>query len=172
MVAVLVAGCTPTRAHPASVAEPTRSEQAAVAAGGACRLLDYDVVDRILGVRFEVAAASQSANSFSCVLQVRTASYPDLILTVTPTKVDVKAFRASVMPKGAATVAQLGKVGYSSPAPALDGAGPGMEVGWLAGNSRLIVLRYHLAPGAAPEATTAVTPRLVQLAIELDTSSL
>lgn len=173
VAAVLVAGCSRAGAHPkaAAAAEPTRSRPPAGAAGGACQLLDYDLVARILGVTFDVAAASQNASTFSCVLQARGASYPDLVLTVTPTKVNQKAFRTAVMPKGATAVADLGKVGYSAPAPPLGAAGPGVEVGWLSVNGRLIVLRYRLPSGAAPEMVAALTPKLVLLAMEVDAGS-
>jgi hypothetical protein len=167
-VAALLGGCTEADSdHPRPAV--TRSAAPAAAAGGACRLLDYAVVAQTLGATFDVAAASQSGSSVSCVLQTRTASYPDLELTVAPTKADVKAFRTAVMPKGAATVPGLGRIGYSAAAPPLDAAGPGVEVSWLTGNGKLLLLRYRLAGDAAPELATAATPKLVQLALQLDT---
>jgi hypothetical protein len=170
IAAVLLVGCTP--ATPAAQPAPTRSAAPASAAGGACHLLDYDVVGKILGTPFDVAAASQSGTTFTCVLRTRAASYPDLILAVTPTKLDAAAYRTSVLPKGATAVADLGKVGYSTLTSPGDLAGPGVEVGWLAGNGRLIVLRYRLATNAAAELAAAARPKVVALAMEIDISSL
>src|SRR6266511_2361922 len=160
VVALLSAGCTRPDPKPAALAQPTRSAVPAGSVGGACHLLDYDVVAKFLVLTFEVAAASQSATTFSCVLRTRAASYPDLALTVTPTKADDKVFRTTVMPDGATPVAELGKVAYSVPAEAGDGAGPGVEVGWLTGDRRLIVLRCRLAGGTATEMATGLTPKL------------
>ncbi len=172
VVALLAAGCTRPEPKPAALAQPTRSAVPAGSVGGACHLLDYDVVAKFLGLTFEVAAASQSATTFSCVLRTRAASYPDLVLTVTPTKADDKVFRSTIMPKGATAVAELGKVAYSAPTRPEDSAGPGVEIGWLTGDRRLIMLRCHLAPGTASELAARLTPKLVSLAVEIDVSSL
>ena len=34
----------------------------AAVAGGACQLLDYDVVDKTIGIRFDIAGAGDQAN--------------------------------------------------------------------------------------------------------------
>ncbi len=161
-----LAGCANGRHSAAATAAPTRWP--AGVAGGACQLLDFDVVAAAVGVSFDVAAAAQQGGTYTCVLQQQQSSFPDLTLAVTPTAADVSTFRGTVTPKGAATVSDLGRAGYSTTVPASGGAGPAIEVGWLAGNARLLVLRYRLAPGADPAPLAALTPKVVELARKVD----
>ena len=53
-----------------------------------------------------------------------------------------------------------------------DATGPGAEVGWLAGNKRIIQLSVHLAPGTADDKSAELLPKLVDLAKLIDLSSL
>jgi hypothetical protein len=81
-------------------------------------------------------------------------------------------FSTTVVPKGSAPVTDLGKAGYSRTlTAAATGAGPGAEVGWLSGNQRLMILRYRLPPGTAPADATALVPKLVTLARQIDQAS-
>ena len=171
LVGALAAGCSgdanadsggPT--HPSG----TQTRQPAALSGGACQLLDYDVIEAITGVRFAVAAAATSAATFTCVLQPDGAGLPDLSLAVTATEADMSVFRSTVIPKGATTIEDLGKVGYRTGVPASAAAGPGVEVGWLSGNQRLMVLRYHSATGTAQGDVDALAPKLVDLAKKID----
>jgi len=158
---------TPISAHPA----PSPTREPAEAAGGACQLLSFDQVTANLGADFGVAAASNVGETYTCVLRRVDAPLPDLSLAVTPTVADPTVFSASVTPKGAAVVGDLGKLGYSRPVPAAAGAGPGAEVGWLSANQRLMTLRYRSAPGTAAAELTALIPGLVALAKKTDQMS-
>jgi hypothetical protein len=151
---------------PAQAASPTRPP--AALAGGACQLLDYDIVESELGVRFALAAAAVNAATFTCVLQPAGADEPDLTLAVTATLADESVFRASVVPKGATVLSNVGKIGYQTGVPAAAGVGPGLEIGWLSANQRLMVLRYHAAEGTAAADVNALLPKLGELARKID----
>jgi hypothetical protein len=128
----------------------------------------YDVVDAELGTRFAIAASAVSGATFTCALRPADAGEPDLSLAVTATEADQSVFRATVVPKGATVIQDLGKVGYQTGVPAAGGAGPGIEVGWLSGNQRLMVLRYRGAAGTAVPDVNALLPKLVELARKVD----
>jgi uncharacterized protein YfiM (DUF2279 family) len=144
----------------------------AAAAGGACQLLDWDMIKTSLGLTFSVAAAGQQGATYTCVAQGNGASRPDLMLAVTATKADASVYTATVQPKGAAAVAGIGKVGFGLTLPADADAGPGVEVGWLAGNGRIIDLRLHLEKKSTPQQAQSALPELVDLAKKVDLSSL
>lgn len=147
---------------------PTR--RPAALAGGACQVLDYGVVEQALDVSFEVAATGQQDATATCVLRKAGASVPDLTLAVTPTTVDPTIFRNSVVPKGAAVLTGLGKVAYQAGIPAApdSGRGPGVEVGWLSGNNRILVLRCTLPADASAQTATELPNRMVELARKVD----
>ena len=144
----------------------------AAAAGGACQLLDWDMIKAALGLTFAVAAAAQQGNTFTCVTQGRGASLPDLMLAVTATTADASVYTATVQPKGATAIPGVGKVAFGLITPAAADAGPGVEVGWLAGNSRIIDLRLRLAGKATPADAQAALAKMVDLAKKVDLSSL
>jgi hypothetical protein len=128
-----------------------------------------------LGLTFVVAAAAQQGDTYTCVTQGRGASLPDLMLAVTATTVDASVYTSTVQPKGAAPVAGVGKVAFSlitSAAAATEPVGWTVEIGWLAGNSRIIDLRLRLPKGEPPANATARLPKLVDLAKKVDLSSL
>jgi hypothetical protein len=152
-----------------SAPAPTRAP--AGAAGGACYLLEYDVVEQAVGTSFDVAAAGAAGGTFTCVLQTRSGSFPDLTLAVTAVDVDAGAFMQTVAPKGSVAVTGLGKAGYSAVMPAGGGAGPGVEIGWISGNDRLVVLRYRCRPDAPAVDVGATTAKLVALAKKIDQTS-
>ncbi|OLB82105.1 MAG: hypothetical protein AUI14_01210 [Actinobacteria bacterium 13_2_20CM_2_71_6] len=171
-----VAGCaasaagsprTATSARPA----PVSTREPAEAAGGACQLLNYEQVTAAIEVDFDVAGASTSGDTYTCVLRRVDGALPDLSLAVSPTLADTTVFSTSVTPKGAVVVGDLGKLGYSRPLPAASGTGPGAEIGWLSGNQRLMILRYRTPPGTAPTDATALIPKLIALAKKVDQAS-
>lgn len=167
-VLVLLSGCDDAGAHPG----PAASTAPAAAAGGACQLLDFPVVNAKLGLDLAVAAAATQDNTFTCVLQPSGGATPDLILSVTATTIGPDIYASAVQPKGTAPVEGLGAAAYQLTTPATDTAGPGAEVGWLAGNKRIIQLSVHLTHGAADTAGTDLLPKLVSLAKLIDLSSL
>ena len=163
---VFVAGCSAGATARPPTPSPTR--EPAGAAGGACLHLDYDVIESTLGAVFDVAAKGDSAGTSTCVLQRDGASLPDLTLAVTRSSADPTVFKAVVMPKGAASVAELGRQAYSVPVAATAEAGPGVEVGWLSGNARLMVMRYRFPIGTDDATAAAFTPKLVELTRKID----
>jgi hypothetical protein len=168
-----VAGCTsaaagaPRTGHAPS--DPGRLP--AEYAGGACQLMNFDLVKASLGVDFDVAGAGNVDDSYTCVLQKVKAPLPDLTLSVTPTVADTGLFHDKVIPKGATVLSELGKLGYSRTLPGSGGAGPVAEVGWLSGNGRLMVLRYRGASGTSAGDVSALVPKLVDLAKKVDQAS-
>ncbi|WP_433614216.1 hypothetical protein ACQP2P_07740 [Dactylosporangium sp. CA-139114] len=180
--AALVAGCDDAGASP--VAPPPTAP--AAAAGGACQLLDFGMVNAKLGLNLSVAAGASMDNSFSCVLQTAAGSYPDLVLSVTTTTIGADVFSSAIAPKDGQAVPGLGLVAYQRPTPAAEKSGadaeksgpgaeksgPGVEVGWLAGNKRIIKLALRLAPEAGDEQAAADMPKMVELAKLIDLSSL
>lgn len=154
-----------TPSVPSSAAPPSP----AALAGGACLLMDYATVRQDLGVAFTVAAAADTSGSYTCLLRTTAAGLPDLVLAITSTDLSAAEFTSDVQPKGAAVVTGLGKVGYVQQLPAASGAGPAIEVGWLSGNDRLIMLRYTSPTGTNPAAlaSTLTTP-MVTLARHVD----
>lgn len=168
------AACTDqsASANRAAPAPKPVSVAPAAAAGGACQLLDWDMIKASLGLTFAVAAAGQQGNTFTCVTQGPGTSLPDLMLAVTATTADASVYTSTIQPKGATAVPGVGKVAYSLLTPAAADAGPGIEVGWLAGNSRIIDLRLRLAKKATPPDVQAALPKMVDLAKKVDLSSL
>jgi hypothetical protein len=158
LVLLAAGGCARAAAEPPRPVAPVATQWPASVAGGACQLLDYDGIEKALGVRFDVAAASRQGDTYTCVVQHSEASRPDLMLSVTRTTADPAIFRGTMVPKGAKSLTGLGKAAYGAKV-----AGPGVEVGWLSGDSRLITLRYTGKP-IAVEA-------LVALAKKVDKSS-
>ncbi|GAB3802027.1 hypothetical protein [Micromonospora zhanjiangensis] len=169
LLLVSLSGCDKDAAASTPIADPAPAvvEIPARAAGGACRLLDFAVVEQHTGTRFDVAAASESAGSQSCVLRTEDEPQPALMLAVTRTAVDASIYRTSVVPKGATTVSGLGKAAYRTvPKPAA-GRGVGVEIGWLAAGGRMVCLRFTF-PAGRDEAADGFAPKLLALAKQVD----
>jgi hypothetical protein len=181
---VALAACTPAAAgRPASIPSgatpsvaPTPSGHLgppppAAYAGGACLLLDYKEIKATLGVDFNVSAAADTSGTYSCVVQNSDAELPDLVLSITATDLSAAEFTKDVQPAKAKAVPKLGLVGYEIPVAAASGAGPGVEVGWLSGNNRLMVLRYICPPGTPAADVTALLAKMADLAHQVDSTS-
>jgi hypothetical protein len=164
----LLAGCDNAGASPSATAATAQAADG----GGACRLLDFGMVNAKLGLNLSVAAGAQQDNTFSCVLQAAGASYPDLVLSVTATTIGPEVFGTMIQPKDATAVPGLGVTGYQMQTPPAEKAGPGVEVGWLAGNKRIIQLSLRLAPGTPDQKAADTMPKVVELAKLIDLSSL
>ncbi|OON31459.1 MULTISPECIES: hypothetical protein [unclassified Micromonospora] len=172
--ALLVTGCGAEAAEPVAVPRgtPVAVDVPAASSGGACRLLDFAVVEEHTGERFDVAAASTRDDTRTCVLRAKRALLPELALTVTDTSIDVADFTADVQPAGARKVSRLGQVAYRRTGAATKGQGPVAEVGWLAAEDRLAVLRWTLPKDAERAAAEEVAGKLVALAGTVDTRAL
>jgi len=167
-----VTGCTSSvSGAPRAGHSATPYRQPAEYAGGACQLMNFDLVNGALGSDFEAAGAGNAVDTYTCVLQRVDAQLPDLSLAVTPTMADTSIFHDKVVPKGATVISDLGKLGYTRTLPASGGAGPGAEVGWLSGNQRLMVLKYRSKSGTASGDVSGLLPKLVDLAKKVDQAS-
>ena len=166
------AGCAtepePAQAEAKMRPAPVRPTWPASAAGGACRLLDYAVIEKTMGVRFDVAASRHQAKTETCVVQAEARSLPDLSLAVTVTTADVEIFREEVAPAGSSAVKGLGAAAYKTTLAPTKSAGAILEVGWLSKSKRLMTLRYTTAVGGDKKSATALTPKLVALAKLVD----
>jgi hypothetical protein len=166
-----IAGCTEAAAQTPQPVSPVATQWPASAAGDACQLLDYDVIEQMIGVRFDVAAASRQGGTHTCVVQESKADHPDLALTVSTTTADAATFTSAIVPKTAKVIKGLGVSAYQVTVAPGQGQGPGVEVGWISGDSRLITLRYTFPPVADPGAVSAMPAKLVALAKKVDLTS-
>jgi len=168
LIALGVGGCSED-----ATADPTQgSRWPAAAAGGACQLLDYETVAEQTGTRFDTAGAATKDETFTCALTQAGRDYPDLTLAVTATIADQVIFTATVTPSGATAVKGLGTIAYrvgiaaSTKTPVK--SGPGVEIGWLSANGRLMIMRYTSATGTTAGQIDDLTPKLVALADLID----
>lgn len=170
---LLVSGCDESAAatQNAPLPIPPVVKLPASSGGGACRVLDYPVIEQVTGTLFDVSASTVQGKTNTCVLQSEQASRPDLALSVTPTTADSAVF-ADEMPSGGQSVKGLGKAAYRLTLAAGKDYGAGVEVSWLTGNGRMITLRYTFPAGQGRPAADAFAAKLVTLAKQLDTSSL
>jgi hypothetical protein len=141
----------------------------ASAAGGACILLDYPLIEKHLGVRFDIAAADQAEDTSTCVVQSQGATRPDLVLSVVErTSADAYLFLKEVKPAKGKRVTGLGKAAYKLVSgPAAD-RGPTVEVGWLTFGKQLMTLRFTYAEPAPADKAEQFAGRLIALADAID----
>ncbi|MEV4413909.1 hypothetical protein [Catellatospora sp. NPDC049609] len=160
----LLAGCSGAGAQ-AHQEPPVVSSPSPPALTGACLLLDFPRIEQHLGTGLSISGAATHQKTHTCVARSTTADLPELSLSVTPTKADVAVFREAMLPDGAKAVTGLGKVAYQQTRPAAKGRGPYVEVGWLAGNARLLLLKVTMPVGGD---AAALAPEVVELAKEID----
>jgi len=173
-VAALLAltGCTAKRATVVIPSEPPIVQQPAASAGGACILWDYPFIQQKIGVTFTVAAAGESDDTSTCVVQTATGDYPDLALAVVEsTTADGKLFLSTLKPKAASAVTGLGKAGYRLVTPASADRGPAIEIGWLSEAAQLQTLKFTFAAGASQASVNDMSAKLLVLAKAMDTTN-
>ncbi|MDG4808525.1 hypothetical protein O7634_17380 [Micromonospora sp. WMMD1120] len=173
LAGLLVSGCS-AEAEPPRVPPPVPPavQAAAASSGGACRLLDFGVIEQVTKVRFDVAAASEQGDTHSCVVRAAGATLPELTLSVSETTIDKATFAADVVPDRAAKVTGLGQQAYQRTTASASGRGPGAEVGWLAADGRLATLGWTAARGSERAAVEKLTGSLTALAKKVDTRAL
>ncbi|MEU1590072.1 hypothetical protein [Micromonospora sp. NPDC005710] len=173
LAGLLVSGCA-DEAEPVAVPPPVPIvvDVAAASSGGACRLLDFSVIEQAVKVRFDVAAASEKGDTHTCVVRAAGATLPELTLTVTETTIDKASFGADIVPDKAAKVTGLGQQAYQRTTAAASGRGPVAEVGWLAVDGRLATVSWTAARGSERSAVEKLTGGLVALAKKVDTRAL
>jgi hypothetical protein len=167
-----LSGCGEAAATARPAPAPVVVDLPAASAGGACALLDYAVIERATGARFDVSAASRHRQTYSCVLRTEEADHPDLALSVTETSADASVFKADVVPSGGQTVTGLGKAAYRQTVSPGKNVGAAVEVGWLSADGRLVSLRYTFAAGQDRAVADAFATKLIALAKKIDTGKL
>jgi hypothetical protein len=167
--AVLVLGLSACTSDELPAPKTAPQVRPAALAGGACLLIEFATLERILGEHYTIAASAKKDATNTCVVRTEGAPAPEVALSVTPSKVDAAVFNDVVKPKGSTPVAGVGRAAYQQVTAAKAPDGPLLEIGWLTGDARLLFLRWTLAPGA--DAAQAA-PKLVALAKELDKSSI
>ncbi|MFY1633122.1 hypothetical protein ACN27F_07495 [Solwaraspora sp. WMMB335] len=135
-------------------------------AGGACAMLDYDVIEEKVGFRFEVAAASSSGKTQSCILRPAAEPLPDLVVSISETRASASVFANDVAPVGAKEIKDLGKAAYWVPIkPDPDtGYGAALEVNWITGDPKLMSVRWTFAVGDDELSAVELAPKMVDLA--------
>lgn len=138
----------------------------AAEAGGVCTVFDYDVVEQIVGFRFEVAAASTHDKTRSCLLRPAQEPLPDLMLSISDTKASASVFADDVAPVGAKEIPDFAKAAYWIPIkPDPDtGYGAGLEVNWITADPTQLSLRWTFAPGDDEQSAVELAPKMVELA--------
>lgn len=163
----LTAACDDGSANAADTPAPAAPKPLAEV-GGACVLLDYSLIKNLLGVDLGRAAAGKQGAAQSCAVQPTTGAYPDLVLSVTKSGINEAAFTGTVQPNGAIALPQLGRAAYIVAILPVNGAGPGVEVGWLSANGQLLMLRYRLDPSKPTDALAETSNQVVLMAKEID----
>jgi hypothetical protein len=141
--------------------------------GRACQVIEFDVVESVLGVRFDTAGGAKVDETYTCVLGQAGKPFPDLTLAMSATAADELIFRATLTPSGSTVVPELGRAAYQvslAPVSASDGtaSGPGQEVAWLSASSRLLTLRYFHATGGSETDVAELGAKLVTLAKQVE----
>ncbi|SDT77988.1 hypothetical protein [Actinoplanes derwentensis] len=170
-----VSGCTADN-ETAAIVEPAPSESAveipAAAAGGACILWDYDLIQQTVGIRFEVAASDQVDDTSSCVVQKTDEPWPDLSLSVVETtKANAEVFLEERMPAKAAKLKGLGRAGYRAYGQPAGEHGISTEIGWLSEAKQLQTLRLTFPKGTPAAEVKKFDAGLLDLAKALSTTN-
>jgi hypothetical protein len=166
-------GCGKLRsiADPDSSPSPLSFDWPAASRGVACGLIDFGEVSQALGTTFDTAAGAQVDDTYTCAETIAGKNLPQVSVALSPTKADDLIFSVSVAPAGSTAVAALGRAAYVLPVPAAGKNGPAIEYGWLSAKPRLFVLRYTFAPDATAAAVNAMTPKLLTLAKQIESTT-
>jgi hypothetical protein len=140
------------------------------ASGRLCPLLDFDIVEHNLGVRFDTAAGGQKDETLTCAVTMSGHPYPILSVAAASTTADTLIFEAIVVPSGATGLQGVGVIAYQLKLAPVQGSGPGLEIGWLSASHKLVVLRYVFADGAGDADVAAFLPKLAAFATVTDTT--
>jgi hypothetical protein len=141
--------------------------------GRACQAVELDNVAARLGVRFDTSAGANVDLTYTCVLAQLAGAYPDLTLSMSKSAANVVIFQVTAVPAGATSIKDLGRVAYQLTTPAgTDGdgtkTGPTVEIGWLSMAPQQMVLRYTFGAAATDADVTTLTPKLLDLAHDIE----
>jgi hypothetical protein len=165
------AASTPS-AHPSiSMAPSVGPPPPAAMAGGACLLLVFDTINNDLGSTFDTAGSADKGGTYTCVVQAGSDARPNLTLSITATTLTTTDFTATVVPASTKPVTQLGKIGYIKHIAPAGTTGPAIEIGWLSGNERLIIMRYSMASSSTDADATDAEAGMIKLARTVDVTT-
>ncbi|WP_430783809.1 hypothetical protein [Actinoplanes sp. G11-F43] len=175
VVLFAVSGCTSDQEKPV-VVEPAPSEPAvevpAASAGGACILWDYDLIEQMLGIRFEVAASDQVDDTSSCVVQKLDKPWPDLSLSVVETTAaNAEVFLDDRMPAKATKLKGLGRAAYRYYGKPAGEHGISSEIGWLSEAKQLQTIRLTFPKGTTGAQAKTMDAGMLDLAKALSTTN-
>jgi hypothetical protein len=136
-------------------ASPTTPGPRAAEAGRACQVIEFDVVNPILGTAFDAAGGAQVERTYACTLTQTGLELPRLTFTITASTMDVLLYTALVRPEGVTDIPDLGRYAYEVSGPER------LEIHWLSQQPHIAALRYALPAGASPE---TIRPQLVEVA--------
>ncbi|MFI5931135.1 hypothetical protein [Actinoplanes sp. NPDC051494] len=168
-----LAGCSDEQADTGPVLPPVQVVQLpAASAGGACILWDYEFIEEMIGVTFEVAAAGQVDDTSTCVVQTTKGDWPYLSFSVVEsTKADADLFVDERMPAKATKLKGLGEAGYRQVSKAKGDRGPIVEIAWLSEAAQLQTLRYTFEKSAKSADVKKMESKLLDLAKGMDTTN-
>ena len=171
VAALALAGCTDKSDRAAAPPPVKVVEQPAASSGGACVLWDYAFIEDQIGIRFTVAAGQTVDKTLTCVVQTEDGNAPFLVYSVADSAAaDAELFAESLTPAKATKVKGLGLSGYQLIGKAAGELGPSIEVTWLSEAEQLQSLKFTFAKGAAGDAVTDMSKRLVSMAKTMDTT--
>ena len=84
-----------------------------------------------------------------------------------PTSADLESFELDLMPEDADEVERLGRMGYVVAVEPVDDRGPGLEVGWLSADGRLVTLALTM-PKETDADPTDYADGLIEVARTVD----
>ncbi|MFI5491186.1 hypothetical protein [Actinoplanes sp. NPDC051859] len=143
----------------------------AATAGGACIFWDYAFLERMIGVKFSVAASDAVGITSTCVVQTTAGQWPYLVLSVVEsTKADAQLF-AELKPAKAKKLKGLGQAGYRLVSTASGDHGPEIEIGWLSEADQLQTLQFTFAKDAKADEVEQMQTKLFDLAKAMSTTN-
>jgi hypothetical protein len=158
-----------------------------IAAGGACPLIDSELLEAVTGEEFRFAsgwpnddepADEEGENEdgeepdpgvverVSCAIQTGDGMYPDLTFVLYPTEVSDEVYVEELSDR-ATELEDLGEAAYWIVHTEDTGAGPSMEMGWL-DVGFLFELRYTAATETEPDVVEAMIEGFAGLAADIN----
>ncbi|THV42659.1 hypothetical protein [Glycomyces buryatensis] len=139
-------------------------------AGGACTLIDGDLLDSVTGEHFRFASGGPEPDGeeedapaqLSCAVQTGEAAYPDLTTFIAPTDASADVYKDEE-PGDSEEIEDLGDAAYWIVHTEDTGAGPALELGWLA-DGNMFEMRYTTPEGTEAGTVEELVPGFTDLA--------
>ncbi|MEU5153259.1 hypothetical protein [Glycomyces sp. NPDC021274] len=138
-------------------------------AGGACPLIDGELLNSITGLHFRFAsggpgeeAGDDAPAQTSCAVQTGEAAYPDLTYYVIPVEATVDVYKEELA-DGTEEIDGLGEAAYWIVHTEDTGAGPALEMGWYDAGT-IFEMRYTTPVGTDPAVVNDLVAGFTELA--------